>query len=307
VATKRGSERQFIPLSRGDAVIHRNDLLHGVQIFSTETDQEKCSTRKHGICSTRQHDTKFRRRTATRYSWILWFRDSETCEDHSKEWYVDCAEKGNPTCEHLLATKVSTRDQVVKWITRAADHGYGMARVKLARAYLNKLPSNLQMNVSRADQLYKAAVRDSQEPDAYYGMAELILLSGGKKGDMGKVVHYLEQAAAKGNRFAMFNLGVAHLYRYYPTKKKYDHYRLASDWFEESGLPEGYYGASLYHKSQGRTNKVKFFEERAKLMGHGTQKRQKARQYTGSGGAGGVDINLPWPDLGKGVPVPPIF
>jgi hypothetical protein len=41
-----------------------------------------------------------------RWSWILWYRDSLTCDDHGYEWYKDCAEEGNPTCELLHATKV---------------------------------------------------------------------------------------------------------------------------------------------------------------------------------------------------------
>jgi hypothetical protein len=40
-----------------------------------------------------------------RWSWILWYRDSDTCSDHGHEWFQACAVEGSPTCQLLHATK----------------------------------------------------------------------------------------------------------------------------------------------------------------------------------------------------------
>ena len=66
--------RQVLPLSRGDAAVHGPDLLHGVGVESGE-----------------------------RWSWILWYRDSPTCDDHSGDWFTECAAAGNAVCEALYA------------------------------------------------------------------------------------------------------------------------------------------------------------------------------------------------------------
>ena len=72
----------MLALRRGDAVVHQSDLLHGVKVESGE-----------------------------RWSWILWFRDSETCDDFGHEWSRDCARNGDAICQNLHANKVA-RDAV---------------------------------------------------------------------------------------------------------------------------------------------------------------------------------------------------
>lgn len=37
------------------------------------------------------------------------YKDSDTCEDHSKMWFEECAAAGNPTCEVMHANKIGTR------------------------------------------------------------------------------------------------------------------------------------------------------------------------------------------------------
>lgn len=48
-----------------------------------------------------------------RWSWILWFRDSTTCDDHSFEWFQGCAEAepANPVCQMLFSTVVAKRSK----------------------------------------------------------------------------------------------------------------------------------------------------------------------------------------------------
>eukprot|EP00939_MAST-03C_sp_MAST-3C-sp1_P004971 g4971.t1 len=293
------ADRHFLDLHRGDAVVHQSDLLHGVKVFPTPEGRME------------------------RWSWVLWFRDSETCEEHGHEWFKDCAEAGNPTCEFNYATKVGTipglsseqiANQVLYWNHRAARHGHAQACVKLARAYLKFLPSKLPYNASKATRLYKRAIRMAADPDAHYGLASLLL----KRGDdfdedttsenIEIVIRHLESAATGGHAYAMFNLGIAHLYGY-SSRDKRPNLDLAMEWFEASGLPEGFAAIAMRNQAiSTHTNEAfsSFAGKKARRFGYGSAWRRKARIHTGSGGAGGVDLNLPWPE-GGGVAIPPMW
>ena len=99
----------------------------------------------------------------------------------------------------------------------------------------------------------------------------------------------------------MFNLGIAHLYGY--ANRGVSGTRdpqLAGQWFEASGLPEGFFAASLYYDMLGDNEAAAQWRQRAANMGHGTFWRKEARDRTGSGGAGGVDLNMAWPPLPGG-------
>jgi len=87
-----------------------------------------------------------------------------------------------------------------------------------------------------------------------------------------------------------------------------DNMKMAADWFESCGLPEGlaaagqYYGGLAYQQQQQHQSQslqtlelAKEFQRRAVSLGFGTPIRVHARKMTGYGGASGVDINLPWP------------
>jgi hypothetical protein len=55
-------QKEFLALQKGDAVVHTSVLAHGVQVYNLQD---------------RPTETE-------RWSWILWYRDSDTCEDHSR-------------------------------------------------------------------------------------------------------------------------------------------------------------------------------------------------------------------------------
>ena len=125
---------------------------------------------------------------------------------------------------------------------------------------------------------------------------------------LNEVVALLEAAAKGGHEYAMFNLGIAHLYGYAESPGgaagRPDQIDLAGQWFEACGLAEGFEAASMYYASKGDAAKVQESKRRAAAMGYGTSWRRTARQAVGSGGAGGVDLNMAWPNLPGGV-VPP--
>lgn len=293
-------QKEYLPLQRGDAAIHRSFLLHGVQVLDLPGDKASATER---------------------WSWILWYRDSNTCEDFSHTWFADCAQAGDAVCQQLHATKVGNipslttsqiATQVLDWNEKAATGGAGMAGVKMARAYLKLLPSDLPRDVGMAKYYYRLAMQ-SNDPDGHYGMANLLLseLAGAAEAAsktttrntdtaaeksretvLKQVVSHLERASQLGHAFAMFNLGIVHTYGYGVDRIDAD---LAAEWFVASGLPEGYYVAYFQAAAVGDQERMTLYQNRAKLLGMDHTWRKHARRQTGSGGAAGVDINLPWP------------
>ena len=283
--TPQFHQRNYLALSRGDAVVHQSDLFHGVQVLENVT----LDVDENGHQLT----------TPERWSWILWFRDSDTCQDNSQSWHTKCALTGNPTCQLLHArTRVDEKD-VLHWNQLASDSGHGAASFKLARAYLKLLPSSLSYDRQKAMDLFQRAVDTTNEPDGHYGLAGLYLEEVSSKREGGddplmKALIHLEKAALARHPFAMFNMGIAHLYGYgYPNNT--NNPDIAGQWLEACGLPEGIYLRSLQMNALGKKQEADDYLKQATILGHGSSIREAARKHTGSGGAGGVDLNLIWP------------
>lgn len=274
LAAGSSAGRQVLPLLRGDAVVHQSDLLHGVEVESGE-----------------------------RWSWILWYRDSTTCDEHGHEWFAACAIEGNPICQGLHATKVNKvpgisggehARQMLEWHMQAAEGGMAQSIIKLARAFQKRLPSALPFEPDTAARLYQRGIELWDDPDCYYGLAQTLLQNQTQADGEGPVRHALrlfEAAAKEGHRFAAYNLGVAHMHGHGTPRDG----GLAAEWFAYSGLPEGLYLVAQYHRAHGRTLEAARWLERAKTLGHGAPWREKAREHTGTGGAGGVSLHSAWP------------
>lgn len=275
-------QRQYLALSAGDAVAHQSTLLHGVQVFDLAENPEKTE----------------------RWSWILWYRDSVQCTDYSHEWFQECADAGDAVCQELHATKVGNvpgltdqerATQVLELNRAAAEHGNGNAAVKIARAFLKRLPSSLPYNITEAARYYRMAIA-SHHPDGHYGIANLLVESVSKaeaarklesvKGrtwkqyKLSQAIRHLEEAAILGHGFAMFNLGIAHVYGYGLNDNKIDT-NLAALWLVRSGLPEGYYVAAHQAASVGDSVLQARYNDRAKVLGYYQPWRKEARKVDG--------------------------
>jgi hypothetical protein len=228
-------------------------------------------------------------------------------------------------CEHLHSTKVEnipgiTQGQAVQQVTKlniaAAKGGVGIAAMKIARAYLHMLPSNLPYDEEKAREYFQMAM-EYHDPEGHFGLAQLITASTAKveresRGNMDQnwkdsqlqeAIRHLEEGALLGHAFSMFTLGVAHAFGYGTGRYDYD---LAGEWLEQSGIPEGYYVASVQAGAVGDVKRRKMLEEKALAVGYAQPWRKKAREYTGSGGAGGVELDMIWPTNMDGR-VPPQF
>lgn len=246
-------------------------------------------------------------------------RNCSQPQDHA--WFADCAAAGDPVCQYLYSTKdvpgessAQQSARIVQLTQAAAEAGIGEACVKLARAHLHFLPPPLPYNETVAQRYYEQAAGHS---DAHSGLAQLQLMqleklsvSGSRTTDISipdnvtqstlhDVVMHLELAALSGHAYAMFNLGIAHAFGYCPGNAPNN--SLSQQWMMASGLPEGRYIAALQQRQmEQHTHHIDKREslsmmERARKLGLGQPWRRQAREQTGSGGAGGVDLNLPWP------------
>lgn len=312
LAAGSDSTRQGLGLNRGDAVVHQSDLLHGVNVESGE-----------------------------RWSWILWYRDSPTCEDKSHEWFEECAEEGNAICEGLHAAKMKAPPGMseaafhaarLSWHAKAAEHGLPASIVKMARAYLKQLPSSLPRDHAAAARWLRYGIAQWADPECFFGLGQMLLSNqtapqaadllvpprtaasdtvapggGGMPADAAPhpdassmaptevAVRLFEQAAVRGHAFASYNLGVAHLSGHGVRQRDAP---LAAEWFGHSGLPEGLHARSLHHVARGEHRQAEEWRQRAATLGYGAPWREKARDHTGSGGAGGVSLHSDWPDHG---------
>ena len=240
-----------------------------------------------------------------RWSWIMWYRDSTTCEDYSKDWYTDCSNQGSPICMYLRANAEHTSQGHVYWNTQASQAGHAQASVKLGYAYLKALSSDLPFDMDLAISMFQKAIDSSNEPDGHYGLATVYLAQAKLQAHAAAVantlvleaIDHLEEAAKCGHVFAMFNLGIVHLYGYGHAEGHGRDPKLAAEWFSTSKLPEGLYARSLYEASVGHSQRAKMYQHQAHLMGYGTPWRQHARKRTGSGGSSGANLNLQWPPV----------
>ena len=269
--------KKVVPLDKGDAIIHKHDLLHGVKVYDN-----------YGA-------------DGDRWSWIIWFKDSTNDIDHNIhnniDWYRDYALAGLPVYQALYANLLNDKDRIF-WLTKAAQQGHANSMVKLARAHMKTLGSNyIEYDLEKAYKLYKKAIETSQEPDAQHEIVQLILIKLTTLELLSEVIDLLEKSAQGGHLYAMFNLGIAHLYGYSGKRNV----KLAAEWFEASQIPEGLIAASMFYDSIQDTSNADKLKKRAAKLGYGTTWRKQARISTGLGGASGVDINLPWPTLPNGL------
>ena len=219
-----GAWRRFLPLQRGDAVVHGSDLLHGVQ--TREGDGGK----------------------QARWSWITWYKDAgdgaaDCGASRPAAWHAAAAEAGDPLAQFLqshrahmvddnpeggneggkaAAGKAASKAKLrAKWLRRSAKGGFARAQNELAMAY--KTGDGVKLDRRRALKWFKKAAKARRrgggggladtwppEPDAMFNLGQMLLEdAAGDDAVVARAVGLFERAAASGSRLAMFNMGVA--------------------------------------------------------------------------------------------------
>ncbi|CAJ1390655.1 unnamed protein product [Effrenium voratum] len=168
--TTGSGEKSFLPLQRGDTVVHQSDLLHGVHV-------------KRG----------------DRWSWAMWFQDSWDCSSRAESWWQLEAEAGDPVAQTLRAMRASTQEESWTWLQSAARQSFPRAQLYLGKAHEDRGATQT------AAGWYESA-RHGGEVDAcfYLGLWEQ------QQGNLSGAAALFQQGAQAGEGKAMAELGKAY-------------------------------------------------------------------------------------------------
>ena len=287
--------RKVLALRKGDAVVHQYDLLHGVDVA------DESSLRNEGSAP-----------PGERWSWILWYKDSATCEQRGHEWSRDCASAGDMLCQYNMGWRLHLDPHMSepeksagreRYMSAAAKQGFGEAMFQLARTYLGKRDLHGAVDLLRramaagdVDAPFQLAQltllglvpRGPHQSDATLRLRfEAALVSGGTTnhapsvGAMREAVELFEVAAKagtsvfRGAEFAQYNLGVAYLYGYGVERSA----RLASEWFRKCGLPEGMVALAVQANATGHEASARVWQNRAMILGFEERSRKENRDF----------------------------
>ncbi|CAK9060750.1 unnamed protein product [Durusdinium trenchii] len=163
-----------VSLAGGDAVIHRWDLQHGVEVTS-----------------------------GRRLSWILWLQDQAPCvtqvELHQRSFLQSAAEDGNVVAMQILGTGENGRsEEGQRWLRMAAEAGLSGAMAQLAKHLREQ-----GQEAEALQWLQHAAGRGDAGAQSSLGMMLL------QRGQLKEAEEWLEEAAELGNPVAQHDLGMA--------------------------------------------------------------------------------------------------
>ena len=171
-----GAEVKVLGLAAGDALIHQSTLLHGVTI-PTDDDATDASDEDGEDAGSVRH--------WERWSWIVWYSDSSSCEERAHLWHQAAADAGDDPLTTFLHAKrlhldprMSTPDAArarARYLTRAADDGFTRAMVDLGMAY--KTADGVPRDVARAARWWRRACDTADRAMACFNLGQLILES----------------------------------------------------------------------------------------------------------------------------------
>jgi len=200
-------ERQFIALQEGDAVIHQSDLLHGVRVFGS----------------------------AERWSWILWFQDSSTCNAEPETWNRKAAEEGDAVAQFLVANRAGMASSGLKWLKKAARGGYSRAQNDLGMLFKNGFAQDADLDKALF-WLRKSA--KSGSPTGMYNLGEMLR----QQGKIEKACYWFEKSALLGQQDSAHNMGIAY---HKGVGGRHQDNDEAVRWLELSGNADSLYAAFL--------------------------------------------------------------
>lgn len=202
----------YTALQAGDAVVHRWDLQHGVQINRGQ-----------------------------RLSWILWIQDAAPCvpqaELHRRPFLRKAAEGGHAVAMHILGSGANGRTpEGQRWLQRSAKAGFVRAMAQLgmslqesdhhaaeewltAAARQGDIGAQAQLGIMqlRLSKVADAEVWLERASEGGHPMAQnelgmaLLIGSLGRPPDPAAAVRLLTAAARQGHSMAQTNLGFCYV------------------------------------------------------------------------------------------------
>ena len=261
------SERHFVPLFPGEAVVHSSDILHGVCNRSdVEFSFSHLLTR-----ITIQVDVLRGRR----WSFIMWLANDPHCDPkHSRHWHIKEAKQGNPMAMFLHAKRVplyssSSSDSLEEarvMMKRAAESGFARAMNEYGM-WCREGTNGVEKNVEEAKFWFKSAILLGEE-DAALNLGQILL----RENNITGAVDLFRIAAQNGSSAASMNLGVAHIKGAGGCERNLTK---AMIWFRDSKSAEGlwqvYKTLQLYNQENNQSSQdeeERCWLRRAAMAGH---------------------------------------
>ena len=239
----KNDSRLFLPLMKGDAVMHQSDLLHGVRVTKGD-----------------------------RWSWVMWLKE-KGCESDPSHWeYTNSVPQNNnldlnndddllsgstseddPISLFLRAKRTQSTKEKMRLFALASEFGFGRAANELGMLY--KESRHLK---HKAKDLFLKGT-DAGNAESMYNLANIYI----SESQFTKAVHLFHRAASLGNALAMFNVGVANL----KGAAGLDMNVLeARKWFVRCGTGDGDYAVSTTYEKG--TMERRDWLKRASMKGH---------------------------------------
>ena len=241
--------RFFLPLEKGDAVIHQSDLLHGVKVMSGE-----------------------------RWSWVLWLKESGCDSDPSVWRYkegeeekagrgfgeekdkeldketAEVVEEEDPISLFLQAKRTNSLASKVSLMHRSSSLGFCRAHNEMGMLHLNGGDE-----IQAEQKFHQASELECGEGDGFYNLGNRYI----QQGMIEKAVASFVSGAERGSTLAMFNVGVANLKGAGGLNKNVTE---ARRWFERCGSVDANYALATTYLIGSKERYVNLV--RAKRKGH---------------------------------------
>lgn len=228
--------QSFIPLQRGDTVVHQGDLLHGVHV-----------------------------RSGDRWSWAMWFQDTADCSSDPADWWKEKARHGNPVAQTLSAMRSQTHEEALSWVRAAAKTGFPRAMLYRGKSYEEGWKGE-RRDLQQAALWYEKA-RRAGDVDAFYYLGAVERTLGNATG----AAVFFKEGAELGDPQAMEELGGVYL-NGTGLPRDLD---LATRWYQQAAdfrLESMYQTFLLYmqptESRRADTALADLYLERAARMGH---------------------------------------
>lgn len=154
-------------------LFHQSNLLHGVRV-----------------------------ERGTRWSWIIWIKDSANCTENNPHWTSSKAIAGDPVIQYIHSKRANLKDKIY-WLNESARHGFTMAANELGLMYSTG-NSELSKDIPEAKRLLLSA---NNVPEAYFNLGMLAIYDN----EISKAVNYFKRAVWLGEiSKAAQNVGVAY-------------------------------------------------------------------------------------------------
>jgi uncharacterized protein len=185
----------------------------------------------------------------TRWSWIIWIKDTESCTDDSLHWTHAQALSGtDPIAQYIHSKRSSLKDKIF-WLNESTKLGFSLAANELGLLLsTGNIELQIEQNLLEAKKLFLFAAAENV-PEAFFNLGMMSLTAANPK-NIAEAVEYFKRAVAIGELSkAAQNVGVA----YFHGRSVPKNLTAAVEWWERAGNGDSLMKAAQTLLSQSST------------------------------------------------------